>query len=407
MTESLDKQQKKEVMKDIIRQLHQGLSVKEAKERFEKEIGNISSTEIAEIEQSLIDEGLSPDEIKKFCNVHALLFQSALEKSVSQETSPAHPVYLFKQENREIEKLTASLKDFMEEKGDYELPQFKEELKERLLQLKGIETHYERKEQLLFPYLEKQGFFGPSKVMWGKDDEIRGLLRKALSEIKEMEKKEDLEVLYEKTINPLLEEIEGMIFKEENILFPTSLEKLSPDDWVEIVKESDDVGYVFIERPKETKDLMIELKDALVEEPAFEDNEVSLPTGRFTLKELLAVLNTLPVDITFVDKDDKVKYFSEGKERIFTRTKSVIGRRVQNCHPPQSVDVVEGIVSSFREGKRDSVDFWINFKGKEIYIRYFAVRNKQGRYLGTLEVTQDITDIKKLKGEKRLLDEKD
>ena len=158
---------------------------------------------------------------------------------------------------------------------------------------------------------------------------------------------------------------------------------------------------------QQKKEGMKELKDALVEEPAFQDDEITLPTGKFTLKELLAILNTLPVDITFVDKDDKVKYFSEGKERIFTRTKSVIGRRVQDCHPLQSVDVVVEIVNSFREGKRDSVDFWINFKGKEIYIRYFAVRNKQGRYLGTLEVTQDITDIKKLKGEKRLLDEKD
>ncbi len=149
------------------------------------------------------------------------------------------------------------------------------------------------------------------------------------------------------------------------------------------------------------------MKDALVENPSSQDDEITLPTGMFTLKELMAVLNTLPVDITFVDKDDRVRYFSEGKERIFTRTKSVLGRRVQDCHPPQSVDVVEKIVNSFREGKRDSVDFWINLKGREIYIRYFAVRDKQSSYLGALEVTQDITEIRKLEGEKRLLDERD
>jgi hypothetical protein len=273
--------------------------------------------------------------------------------------------------------------------------------------LKEVETHYERKEQLLFPYLEKQGFFGPSKVMWGKDDEIRDLFRKALRGIETLEREEDFKDFEEQAINPLIEEIEGMIFKEENILFPASLEKLNPNDWVEILKESSDVGYVFIESPKETEGLMKELKDALIEEPSFQDNEVTLPTGKFTLRELMAVLNTLPVDITFVDKDDSVKYFSEGKERIFTRTRSVIGRRVQNCHPPQSVDVVEKIIKSFREGKRDSVDFWIDLNGRDIYIRYFAARDKQGRYLGTLEVTQDITDIKKLKGEKRLLDERD
>jgi PAS domain S-box-containing protein len=407
MTENLDKQQKKEVMKDIIRQLHKGLSVRDAKERFEKEIGNISSTEIAEIEQSLIEEGLSPEEIKKFCNVHALLFKSALEQAVSEETSPAHPVHLFRQENREIEKLTASLKELMERKGDPELAKFKENLRDMLLQLKSVEIHYERKEQLLFPYLEKKGFFGPPKVMWGKDNEIRDLFRKAFSEIESVEKKEDLEALDEKTINPLLEEIEGMIFKEENILFPTSLEKLSPDDWVEILKESDEVGYAFIEKPKETQDLMGELKDALAENPSHQDDEITLATGKFALKELTAVLNTMPVDITFVDKDDRVRYFSEGKERIFTRTKAVLGRRVQDCHPPQSVAVVEKIVNSFREGKRDSADFWINLEGRKIYIRYFAVRDKQGGYLGTLEVTQDVTEIKKLEGEKRLLDERD
>ena len=121
----------------------------------------------------------------------------------------------------------------------------------------------------------------------------------------------------------------------------------------------------------------------------------------------MAVLNTLPVDITFVDKKDRVRYFSDSKERIFVRTKSVLGRKVQHCHPPQSVDVVEKILKSFKEGQRDSVDFWIDFNGKFVYIRYFAVRDKQGRYLGTLEVTQDIKEIQKLEREKRLLDERD
>jgi len=162
-----------------------------------------------------------------------------------------------------------------------------------------------------------------------------------------------------------------------------------------------------IEEAKETEALMKDLEEAFLEGPSFQENEISLPTGRFTLKELMAVLNTLPVDITFVDKKDRVRYFSDSKERIFVRTKSVLGRKVQHCHPPQSVDVVEKILKSFKEGQRDSVDFWIDFNGKFVYIRYFAVRDKQGRYLGTLEVTQDIKEIQKLEGEKRLLDERD
>jgi hypothetical protein len=141
------------------------------------------------------------------------------------------------------------------------------------------------------------------------------------------------------------------------------------------------------------------------EEPKVKDEGIiSLPIGEINLKEILFLLNTLPVDITFVDKYDTVKYFSDNKNRIFVRTKSVIGRKVQNCHPPQSLDIVEKILKLFKEGKKDSVDFYINLKGRVIYIRYFAIRDENKNYLGTLEVTQDITDIKRIEGEKRLLE---
>jgi len=401
MTKNSNKQKKKEIMKDIIRKLHQGLTIEEAKERFEKEIGTASSTEIAEIEQALINEGLSPEEIKKFCNVHALLFQSALEKSIIKETSPSHPVYLFKLENREIEKIADSLKKLKEEREE-ELSKTKRKLNDLLNELRGIEIHYARKELVLFPFLEKQGFTGPSKVMWGKDNEVRDLLKKAISSVEEIEDIKDLEPYSKNSLDPLMEEVTGMIFKEENILFPTCLEKLSANDWVEILKESDKIGYVFVEKSKETEALIKDLKSALLEEPVFKDNEISLPTGKLRLKELMSVLNMLPVDITFVDNEDKVRYFSDSKERIFLRTKSVIGIKIQNCHPPQSLEAVEKILKSFKEGKRDIVDFWFNADGKFVYIRYFAVRDEGGSYLGTLEVSQDLTEIKKLEGEKRL-----
>jgi len=401
MTEIPNKQKQKEIMKDIIRKLHQGLTIEEAKERFEKEIGTASSIEIVEMEQALINEGLSPEEMKKFCNVHALLFQSALEKSIIKETSPSHPVYLFKLENREIEKIADSLKKLKEEREE-ELHRTKRKLNDLLNELRGIEIHYARKELVLFPFLEKQGFTGPSKVMWGKDNEVRDLLKKAISSVEEIKDIKDLEPYSKNSLDPLIEEVTGMIFKEENILFPTCLEKLSANDWVEVLKESDKVGYVFVEKSKETEALVKDLKSALLEEPVFKNNEISLPTGKLRLKELMSVLNTLPVDITFVDNEDKVRYFSDGKERIFLRTKSVIGIKVQNCHPPQSLEAVEEILKSFKEGKKDTFDFWINQEGKFVYIRYFAVRDKGGSYLGTLEVSQDLTEIKKLEGEKRL-----
>ncbi len=401
-----DKQKKKEIMKDIILKLHEGLSAEQAKERFEREVGNISSTDVATLEQSLIDEGLTPDEIKKFCNVHALIFQSALQKASGDETFPSHPVYLFRAENREVEKLLNSLKDAVKKGEEQETSAAKATLRKLLKQLKAVETHYERKEQVLFPFLEKQGFTGPSKVMWGKDNEIRDLMRTAIANVEKVTSKKEFQDYVQKALNPLIEEVDGMIFKEENILFPTSLEKLTADQWVEILRESDDIGYVFIEKPKETAALLKELKEALQEEPVVQDGAVCFPSGTLGLKELMGLLNTLPFDFTFVDKDDKVKYFTEGKSRVFSRPRSVIGRAVQNCHPPQSVDVVEKILASFKNGTRNSSEFWIQHRGKFVHIRYFAVRDREGHYMGTLEVTQDIGGIKKLEGERRLLDER-
>jgi len=406
MAEKKSDNKKKEILRDIIINLHRGTPVEEAKERFLKEVGNISSTEIAELEQGLIEDGLSVDEIKKFCNVHALLFESALRKDIAKEESPTHPVYLFKQENREIEKLASRLEDLCSRRGDYTVYLFKKESKGLLEMLCDVDIHYTRKEQVLFPFLERHEFFGPSQVMWGKDDEIRDMLKDALLRVDGLQDEESVAGFIKKNIEPLVEEVLGMVFKEEQILFPAALEKLSVDEWTEVFSSSEEVGYCYIEKPIEDKLLSDQLKKSYREEPLVKDSEnIVLPTGALSLKELEQIFNRLPVDITFVDKDDRVKYFSDNPGRIFVRTRSVVGRKVQNCHPPQSVEIVEGILDSFKNGSRDTADFWINLKGKMLFIRYFALRDTDGKYLGTLEVTQDITDIKKIEGERRLLDE--
>jgi DUF438 domain-containing protein len=396
---------KKEIMKDIILKLHKGMSAEAAKDRFEAEIGNVTSTEIAEIEQSLIDDGLAPEEIKKFCNVHALIFQTALEQAAAADTSASHPVYLFKLENREIERLTGKLKDVAADaKGGGDPAAVKAKLLPLLDQLKDIEVHFVRKEQLLFPYLEKAGFMGPSKVMWGKHNEIRDLMKASYAELGAARTRDDLTAYLDTHLNPLVAEVEGMVFKEENILFPASLEKLEAAAWVEILKESDDIGYVFIKRPQETEHMVRELRAALVEEPVLKEGTLSLPTGTLGLNEVMGLLNTLPLDITFVDKNDNVKYFSDGKDRIFRRTKAIIGRNVQNCHPPQSLDAVNRILASFKDGTRDAYEFWITLQGRFVHIRYFAIRDADRTYLGTMEVTQDVTPIRALEGQKRLVD---
>ena len=377
---------KKRILKEILAELHKGLSLEDAKARFELEVGQVTANEIFELEQSLLEDGVPAEEIKKFCNVHALLFQKDLEKSMADPESPAHPVALFKAENAEIKRRVDSAKVL--------LPALKEGkggdwVRTIIEELRAVLKHYERKEQLLFPYLEKAGFYGPSKVMWGKHDEVRGLFKKALAAGPEE---------FPAAAAALLEELDGMIFKEENILFPTALEKLKPADWGEIFRESAQSGYIFIEPPAAAAEAL----DIAQNTASLSGAVVNLPSGSLSLQDLTALLNALPVDLTFVDADDTVRYFSEGKDRVFLRARSIIGRKVQNCHPPQSLGAVEKILNGFRDGSKSSEEFWINMKGRVIHIRYFALRSPEGKYLGSLEVTQDITDIQKIKGEKRL-----
>jgi DUF438 domain-containing protein len=256
--------------------------------------------------------------------------------------------------------------------------------------------HYELKENALFPYLEKAGFTGPSKVMWSKHNEVREMLKKAL--IPRLRTPE--------LMKSLLDEVEGMIFKEENILYPASLERIGAGEWLEIYKACEDIGFPFLGG----SGLHAALAEAEGREPGDAvaragTGEIAMPTGSLSVAELTALLNVLPVDVTFVDALDRVKYFSQSKDRIFVRATSVLGRSVQNCHPPQSLKKVTEILESFRSGSRDSAEFWLQIKGRFVHIRYFAVRDPAGLYLGTLEVTQDLSALRALSGEKRLLGE--
>jgi len=397
--------EQKRVIREIIKDLHQGLSLAEAKQRMEDEVGTISSLEIAEVEQSLIDEGMSPDEIKRFCNVHALLFESALQVDLTNEENPAHPVSLLKRENREIEKLTAALRELRKQAEAGQVAGFVREARVLLKRAQDLDLHYTKKEQLLFPFLEKYGFMGPSKVMWGKHNEIRDLQKQATAALEDVDTTAEVDAFVAERLNPLIDEVDGMIFKEENILFPAALEKLKADDWIEILKESDQVGYAYIRPHAETTELIAALKKATADKPAIVDGQLRFPSGLISPTVLMHMLNALPVDLTFVDHEDTVRYFTENKERIFVRTRAVIGRKVQNCHPPQSVDMVEKILTAFKEGSRDSAEFWLTLKGRMLYIVFFAVRDERGKYLGTLEVTQDITKLRQLTGERKLLDE--
>lgn len=396
------------LLKEIVMELHQGKSVEEVKERFREAVKDVSHEEVAAMEQSLIDEGLPVEEIQRMCDVHASIFKESLDKKTEPETIPGHPIHTLKLENRALEELmeneikprVEALKtvDDIEHQKNITL-----ELLEKYNLLFDIDKHYSRKENLIFPYLEKCGITAPPKVMWGVDDEIRTEIKDVINELRNYNTALKAEITNKILKN--LERVQEMIYKEEKILLPMAVENLTQEDWYEIYNQSDEIGFCIVEPAAQWKPENLNLtkaKDIIADDST--KGSIKFGTGVLTPKQIELMFNHMPFDITFVDKDDIVKYFSAGPERIFTRTKAVIGRSVHNCHPPASVHIVEKLVKDFKDGTKDMEEFWINLGGKMIHIRYFAVRDEKGEFIGTLEVTQDISLIRELKGEKRLVE---
>ena len=238
--------------------------------------------------------------------------------------------------------------------------------------------------------------------MWGVDDELRNLLKqiKVIANAYDSSKKNDLLTKTDELIN----NINDMIFKEEKILFPMALETLTEEEWYHILEDSDEIGYCLVEPVKgwvpAQGNVGLNIKKIADENSK---GHIKFDTGILTPEEISMVFNTLPIDITFVDKEGVVKYFSNAKDRIFPRTRTIIGRKVENCHPPGSVDVVEKLVEELRSGQKEYVDFWISRGDKYVLIRYFAVRDTNGDFRGVLEVSQDIKPLQSISGEKRLM----
>lgn len=422
-----NREYRQKVLKELIMELHNGKTVDEVKERFEKLIEGVSAAEISMMENQLIREGLPVSEVQRLCDVHAAVFKGSIEEIHMPDNPaeiPGHPVHTFKMENRALERhMEKSIKPVLNELKQTDSPGLRKKLLEEYTKLYEVDKHYLRKENLLFPFLEKYGITAPPKVMWGVDDEIREDIKNVLAMLRDDESK--AEVLVEKA-EAAMGRVSEMIFKEENILFPMAMDTLNEDEWMKIARESSELGYCLYEPKKEwkparvnveektkmesTKDSETEAKEPDGDDRAWGTQEngggyIAFETGVLSQRELEAMLNTLPVDITFVDKDGIVKYFSQGTERIFPRTKAVIGRTVTNCHPPASVHIVEKIVEDLKSGKKDHEDFWIKMKGMYVFIRYFAVRDRNGEFVGVLEFTQNIAPLKEIEGEKRLLSE--
>ncbi|WP_179031417.1 DUF438 domain-containing protein [Paenibacillus kribbensis] len=403
--------ERQRILKEIIKELHAGKSVEEVKARFAEAVGGVSVSEISAMEHALMtEEGIPVSEVQRLCSVHTSIFKGSIEdihRPSGPEEQPGHPVHTFKLENREIErlvnfKLALHAEQFQKEDS----PKVIYKLLEDLSLLMDLDKHYSRKENLVFPYLERYGIFGPTKVMWGVDDGIRNSIKEAKNLLTQYNGDREL---IGKALAHIISEVNEMIFKEENILLPMALGKLTEDEWLKIARESEEIGFCLTaperewipERAAEPVEAVEQKEGASGTPQGF----VRFETGILSVQQLELLMNHLPVDLTFIDENDVVRYFSHGKERIFARTKAVIGRTVQNCHPPQSVHVVEKLLEDFKAGRKDVEDFWIPIKDKFVYIRYFAIRDAEGRYLGTLEFTQNIAPIRALEGQKRILSE--
>ena len=402
-----NREYRRKVLKELIMELHHGKPLDEVKAKFKETFEGISTTEISEMEQALINEGMPAEAIQKLCDVHAAVFKGSIEEIHQPQKLgeiPGHPVHTFKLENREIEKL-------INERIQPHLEAFQRNahhetiapLSEDINLLGQIDKHYSRKENLIFPFMERYGITAPPKVMWGVDDEIRAAMKESKNLLTNNNgSKGQLEEVIKETLQKITE----MIFKEENILLPMAIETVSEDDWASIAEESDEIGYCLTQPQGIWKPVNLNVEQKVrTEGQKPSDGYLRFETGLLSHEEAGLIFNTLPVDLTFVDKDGTVKYFSQGKERIFPRTKAVIGRKIQNCHPPASVHIVEQIIEDLKAGRKDHEDFWIKMGPRYVYIRYFAVRNEQGEFLGTMEVTQDIQPIQEITGEKRLLSE--
>ncbi|NLM39643.1 MAG: DUF438 domain-containing protein [Firmicutes bacterium] len=404
MSELIDnRKHRQEILKEIIRDIHAGANVEDVKGRFAELLSQVGAAEISAIEQALIDEGLPIEEVQALCSIHVQVFREGLEKqreageTASEET---HPVTWFKDENKMITALVDSIKDVVsrisEKPAGTDISAELSEWRKKHTELGILDAHYARKENILFPYLEKNGITGPPSVMWGVDDEIRAAVKEINKIIQEADNTANpsLNRAIADQVIPTLHEISEMVYKEENILFPMCLETLTEDEWKEIGEQLKD--------PEMARYQMQSQGD---EVGGTADGLINLDVGTISVEQINLLLTHLPIDVTFVDENDEVRYFSLGKERIFERTPNVIGRKVQNCHPPQSMHVVNQIINDFRTGKRDRADFWIQRGGNFILIQYFAVRDKEGQYRGTLEVTQNAAWVRSLEGEKRIYDE--
>ncbi len=443
MTELLNNREyKKEQLKKLLLRIHEGEKVEKLKEEFKMLLSNVSPLEIPILEQELVKEGVSAKDIAKMCDIHVELFREAVkgtDELEERDLPDGHPLKTLYQENKEImkdaEMLNLYARTLATTKDERMRKEILEVLEEIVNNLRKVGfTHYNREEMLTFPYIERRGITAVATVLWTKHDEVRFMI-KYLAEL--LRKRNEMP--WEKFVKLFKDKageasfaLSDMVFRENNIYYPTLKALLSDGEWKAIRMQEDEMGYYKVDPPawdpgedvkplhpweinpelsvEQLLSLPKEVQEALKGQPLeFDktelkrDGDIDLGTGYVNVEELKIIFEALPVDVTFIDRNDRVRFFSPG-ERIFDRTLSVLGRPVQLCHPPKSVYIVNKILQAFKEGRKKEATFWLHLGKKYVYIKYVPLFNEKGEYIGTLEMTMDIAPYKKIEGEKRLID---
>lgn len=394
-----------ELLKGYLKRLSAGEDLEAVKKDFITDFESVSVHEIMNAEQDLINEGEDPIKIRKLCDLHSGLFHGRTEgevlddedrklKSGLNNVEPGHPVDYLVQENSALRLLLNKTK-LTVSNGTHP-----EKVLDELGQLKKIRKLYGKKEELIMPVLDRHGFTGPSEVMWGVDDEIKNEISRLYSELYNGTPLNELS----ENILAVIKRIDEMIYKEENILFPMALERFRDEEWVEIYRDTHEMGPIFTNMIPEWPhgdNVLSDKKASLNDKDEMNDgyiyfngDAIHSPAGKLSIKELKNLLRVLPIDITFIDKDTTNSFY-KNSDLIFSRPLSSLGRSTYDCHPAYIRDVVKQLIEDFKEGRKDTYEKWIPNPSRPVKITYAAIRDSQNQYIGTVEIVEDFTEAKK------------
>jgi len=393
------------------------ISLEEARKALKDRVQHLAPYEIAIIEQEMVEE--TEDEcIKEDIQAMLEVFQDVLVTK-DQELPENHPVSCYRRENAKMKELLLSVEDLVQ------YPLIKNQWLELYEDLLKFKIHLSRKQNQLYPVLEKKGFTRPTTTMWTLDDFIRDEISECYSLLLEDKEEEFIGKQAE-----LVADVRDLMDKEENILYPTSLEMINEEEFRYMAEGDQEIGFAYISvqadksgnsasasSPASASTAGAPLSGlssstgfaeelaGLLGKYGFNNKEekLNVSTGQLTLEQINLIYQHMPVDLSYVDENELVCFYTDTKHRVFPRSKNVIGRDVKNCHPKASVHIVEEIIKKFRSGEQDKAEFWINKPDLFIYIIYYAVRDEKGKFRGVLEMMQDCTHIRSLQGSQTLL----